>query len=259
MTRSLEDEVAYAMETPATLLPHLAYLLQDLPSLSGTEVDAVELLQEVGFPTGGTILDLGCGRGDIAIRLARVFDAQVTGVDAHAPFVEIARQSAVQAGQDGRCRFVAADLRQALSASTRFDAVLMFALGSVLGDAAETVAQLRAVARDGGYIIIDEAFRADGDDAARAHPDYPDWRTLEAELTRFGDSIAARRIRSPDAQAFNALTLQAVPKRAAELTAAHPALKDDLDRYVARQFEEVAWMEDPLLYPVVLAIRKSAA
>ena len=79
MTKTLLSEVAYAMEAPERLLPHLPYLLQDLPSLSGVEDDVVEVLREIGFPKGGAVLDLGCGRGDVAIRLAQTFDAEVNG------------------------------------------------------------------------------------------------------------------------------------------------------------------------------------
>lgn len=256
MTDTLTAEIAYAMEAPESLLPHLAYLLQDLPSLSGSETDVAEVLREVGFPAGGAILDLGCGRGDIAIRLARLFDAQVTGVDAHPPFVEHARRAADAAGLADRCRFSATDLRRALAGPPRYDAVLMIALGPLLGGPADTVAQLRAVVRDGGWIIIDDAYLADGIPVPPGYEDYPDRKTMEAGLTRFGDTIVAQRVHSPTTRAFNDLTLDAVPKRAAELVAKHPELKDDLDRYVARQFEEVALMDSPQVRPVVWAIRK---
>ncbi len=259
MTRSLKDEVAYAMETPATLLPHLAYLLQDLPSLSGTEIDAVDVLAEVGFPTGGSILDLGCGRGDIAIRLAGRFGATVTGVDAHGPFIEIARRAAGQAGLDDQCRFVAGDLRQALAGPDRFDAALMIAVGPVLGDAAETIGLLRSVVRPGGWMLIDDAYLPDGVAPTPDYADYQDRDAAEAGMTRHGDTIVARRIRSPSTHAFNELTLETVPKRAEELAAAHPELKDDLDRYVARQFKEVALMETPAVCPALWAIRKGTA
>ena len=259
MTDTLTEEIAYAMEAPASLLPHLPYLLQDLPSLSGSESDVAEVLAEIGFPTGGTILDLGCGRGDIAIPLARAFDARVTGVDAHAPFVERARQAADEAGLADRCRFSATDLRQALTGPPRFDAVLMVALGPLLGGPADTVAALRAVIRDGGWIVIDDAHLADGASAPPGYEDYPDLATMEAGLTRFGDQVVARRVLGSATRAFNDLTLTAVPKRAAELVAVHPELKDDLDRYVARQFEEVALMDSPHLCPALWAICKAVA
>ena len=258
MTKTLLNEVAYAMEAPERLLPHLPYLLQDLPSLSGAEDDVVEVLSEVGFPNGGTVLDLGCGRGDIAIRVAQAFGAEVTGVDGHPPFIEIARRSAKQAGLQWRCGFVAADLRELLAKPARFDAVLMIAVGPVLGDPAKTIGMLRAVVRDGGWIIIDDAYLDDGARPSADYEDHLERAAMEAGLTHFGDTIVARRIRSPAGRSFNALALEAIPKRAAALAELHPELTDVISQYVARQIEEVALMDGHVV-PALWAIQKTAS
>ena len=57
---------------------------------------------------------------------------------------------------------------------------------------------------------------------------------------------------------FNELTLKAVPERAAILAERHPELKDAIECYVARQFEEIALMEGPLVTGL-WAIRKAGA
>lgn len=258
MTRTLLDEVAYAMEAPECLLPHLPYLLQDLPSLSGAEDDVVEVLSEVGFPSGGTVLDLGCGRGDIAIRVARALGAEVTGVDGHPPFIEIARESAQQARLQQRCRFIAADLRKSLAKPARFDAVLMIAVGSVLGDCVKTMSMLRAAVRDGGWIVIDDAYLEDGVPPSADYEDYLEREAMEAGLTHFGDAIVARRIRSPSGRLFNALALETIPKRATALVELHPELKEAINQYVARQIEEVALMDGPVV-PTLWAMQKTDA
>ncbi len=258
MTKTLLSEVAYAMEAPECLLPHLPYLLQDLPSLSGGEDDVLEMLREVGFPNGGTVLDLGCGRGDIAIRVARAFDAKVTGVDGHPPFIEIARQSAKEAGLGHRCSFIAADLREPLAQSARYDAVLMIAIGPLLGDSAKTVSMLRAVVRDGGWIIIGDGYLEDGLPPTADYEAYPAQEAMEAGLTESGDAIVARRIQSPAISRFNDLALETIPKRAAALTERHPELKEEIEQYVARQIEEVALMDGPVV-PALWAIQKTGA
>ncbi len=258
MAKTLLSEVAHAMEAPECLLPHLPYLLQDLPSLSGAEDEVVEVLHEVGFPRGGAVLDLGTGRGDIAIRVARAFDAEVTGVDAHPPFIEIARQSAKEAGLERRCRFVAADLRKSLAQPARFDAVLMIAVGPVLGDSAKTMSMLRAVVRDGGWIIIDDAYLEGGVPPTAAYENYLEREAMEAGLTQFGDEIVARRTRSPAGRLFNALALETIPKRAAVLAELHPELEGAINQYVARQIQEVALMDGPVV-PTLWAIRKADA
>lgn len=257
LTKTLMDEVGYSMEAPECLLPHLPYLLQDLPSLSGGEDEVVEVLKEVNFPVGGTVLDLGCGRGDISMRVARAFDAEVTGVDGHPPFIEIARQSAAEAMLESRCRFIAEDLRMCLAKPARFDAVLMIAVGPVLGDSAKTMSMLRTVVRDGGWIIIGDGYLEDDVPPSVEYEGLLEQEAVEDGLTHFGDAIVARRIKSPVWKSFNALALETIPKRAVELIELHPELKDAINQYVARQFQEVSLMDGPVV-PALWAIQKSA-
>lgn len=50
---------------------------------------------------GDRALDLGCGFGDTTRRLAELTGAPAVGVDVAAPFVELARREAEEAGDDG--------------------------------------------------------------------------------------------------------------------------------------------------------------
>jgi len=257
VTTALETEIAFAMEAEAALLTHLPFLLQDLPSLSGAHEDIIDVLTEVGLPKASAVLELGCGRGDILIRVAKAFDAHVTGIDGHAGFVQQAREAAAAAGLSRRCRFVVGDLRGAFAETARYDALLMIAVGPVLGDMATTIGALRALTKPGGLMVIDDAYLMDGaQPPTSAYASYADRATTEAALTRFGDAIIARRERGPDLTAFNTLTLTTVPKRAEELKAIHPELAADLDTYVARQFEEVALSDGPVV-PAIWALRRA--
>jgi 2-polyprenyl-3-methyl-5-hydroxy-6-metoxy-1,4-benzoquinol methylase len=56
--------------------------------------------------THGHVVDLGCGPGDIAIRLARALpDLLITGVDASGPMIDIAEQAVAAQGLSERIRF----------------------------------------------------------------------------------------------------------------------------------------------------------
>lgn len=70
-----------------------------------------------GIPPGGTILDLGCGAGEpmAAYMIERGFD--VTGVDASAPLLAMARRRFPQA------RWLQTDIRE-LHTGVQYDAVL---------------------------------------------------------------------------------------------------------------------------------------
>lgn len=195
--RHLSEEIADSLEAPVRLLPVIAELLQDLPSLSGAE------------------------------RLSRSWKA--------------ARRMAHGRGLADRCQFRWGDLRTALAADS-YSAVLMIALGPVLGGAAETVARLRPTIRAGGVMVIDDAYlRAAGE---RSTTGCDDVVATERELTSVGDEIEARLERGTSSDWFDRLTLEAIPRRAAALARERPALASDLARYVERQRFETL-MIDP--------------
>lgn len=103
----------------------------------------------------GTVLDLGCGTGGHAIRLARRGHA-VTGVDRSEDMIAIARRKAAEAG--AAVSFRAGDMRDAHVGRT-FDVVLILfaALGYQTEDAAVagTLANARRHLRRGGLLLID--------------------------------------------------------------------------------------------------------
>ncbi len=71
-------------------------------------------LKEHGAGSGSRILDLGCGKGAVAIAMARALGCRVTGIDACAPFIEKARERASALGAADRGRFRGGDIQIAV-------------------------------------------------------------------------------------------------------------------------------------------------
>jgi ubiquinone/menaquinone biosynthesis C-methylase UbiE len=72
----------------------------------------------------GAILDLGCGPGDIVLRLARAFPAcDVTGLDGSAAMLEFARAALAESGLEDRVRFVRGLLPGAQLPRPRYQAI----------------------------------------------------------------------------------------------------------------------------------------
>jgi ubiquinone/menaquinone biosynthesis C-methylase UbiE len=112
------------------------------------------LLARCPFPAGARVLELGCGAGDLSLRLAeRGLDA--TGVDVSPAAVEWARQKAASRGLAAafRVRDVP-DLRD--FADSGFDGVLDgYCLHCVIGpDRAKVLAAARRVLRPGGLLHV---------------------------------------------------------------------------------------------------------
>jgi len=100
---------------------------------------------------GADVLDLACGHGRIANRLA-ARGARVVGLDADAFFLERARQG----GQD--VEYLQGDMRALPWSEPRFDAVVLWftAFGYFDDEAnAGVLRGIRSVLRDGGRLVMD--------------------------------------------------------------------------------------------------------
>lgn len=124
------------------------------------EVHLLEALFATHGVSGGSVLDLGCGTGQHAIRLARL-GHEVTGVDRSPDMLRIARVKAEQTLDETSPQptFVEGDITSVRIARAEFDvALMMFAvLGYQITNAAvrASLATVRAHLRHGGLFVCD--------------------------------------------------------------------------------------------------------
>ena len=171
MERILEPEV---MDDAAHAL---AYARADFADVNRGFVDRFR----TAFPdlAGSRVVDLGCGPGDIAIRLARVLPAlAVTAVDASVPMLDLARAAMREAGLERTLRLVGARLPALPFRSGSFDAVIA---NSLLHHLAEPTVFWREVQRLGrpraGVLVMD-----------LCRPDSPSHARERVELHAGGES-----------------------------------------------------------------------
>jgi 2-polyprenyl-3-methyl-5-hydroxy-6-metoxy-1,4-benzoquinol methylase len=119
---------------------------------------------------GGRIADIGCGQGFSTIAIAQAFpNASVDGIDADPASIADATRHAVEAGLDGRVRFLHAD---AAELTGPYDLIVIL---EALHDMARPADALRAaraaLAPGGAVLVVDEkvadTFTAPGDEVER--------------------------------------------------------------------------------------------
>jgi ubiquinone/menaquinone biosynthesis C-methylase UbiE len=100
------------------------------------------------------VLDLGCGVGDVSLRIAKLVGPTglVVGVDESAEDIDTAERRATVAGQCYWTRFVTADL-ETFMPHGRFDVVVVHRTFSIEREGA-TLSRLSSWLRPDGIIII---------------------------------------------------------------------------------------------------------
>ena len=238
----VDGSIAHAMETDVRLLPLLPELLADIWELGTSSEDVIAALQSAGAESGSTALDLGCGKGAVAVALAERLGLGVEGVDAFAPFLESARGLAKDRGVSSKCVFREGDIRQILARGMEdeeFDVVLLLSVGPLSGDHRKTVGDLRRLVRKGGLIVIDDGFLAEGVTELPHAEGYAGYDETLRRLTAWGDELVHEIVASAEeTRAVNETNSELIRKRALELERKNPVLAPLIDEYVARQEHE---------------------
>jgi ubiquinone/menaquinone biosynthesis C-methylase UbiE len=137
-----------------------AYAEADFEEVNEAFVE--DLLEVAGDATAISIVDLGCGPGDIPRRIREARPAwRVVAVDASRPMLRLGRSAAPEV------RFVQADAKALPFPSATFDLVLS---NSILHHVSDPVVFWRAAvaaARPGGLLFVRDLMRPDSPESAQ--------------------------------------------------------------------------------------------
>jgi len=131
-----------------------AYFLEDDETLEQAQHNKRRLLAaKLNLAPGQTILDIGCGWGDLALYLAGLEDVEVTGVTLSREQADLAQARAREAGLDGRVRFALKDYREVQG---RFDRIVSVGMFEHVGvhHYGEFFGKLNALMEDDGLALI---------------------------------------------------------------------------------------------------------
>ena len=142
----------------------------------------LRLLDRIGFPLGGSAVELGCGpRGNLALLAERVgADGRVVGVERRASAVEQARRRA-EHGPPGVVEICHGDARATGLPRRAFDLVTMTMVLFTVPRPEGIVAEAAALVRPGGVVALHE-----GDIVAHlCDPPHVAWDRLRDAIERY--------------------------------------------------------------------------
>jgi SAM-dependent methyltransferase len=158
MKRTPEPEL---MDTPAQAR---AYAAADFSEPNALFVE--RFLDLIGEPATASVIDLGCGPGDICIRLARARSGwRFVGLDAGPNMLYLAEAAVANAGLDSSIELIRAHLPQELPGG-HFDAVVSNSLLHHLPEAQSLWRSIRELAKRGCFVQVMDLARPDNARAA---------------------------------------------------------------------------------------------
>ena len=237
--KSLEESVVNALDgSDKDLYPYLPYILQDIWEI-GTDPDVVIALIAEYFSnyTDLKILDLGCGKGAVSVKLAQHYQCSCRGIDAMSDFIQTAKEKAEEFGVEGHCLFEVGDIRESLNHLPESDIIILGAIGPVLGDYRQTLTTLNRLLKPDGVFIIDDAYIENSSEFS--HPLILKYDELIRQIESAGMRLIENRVVSnQEVVESDDLILSSLKKRCAELTEKFPEKKQLFDEYVnIQEFE----------------------
>lgn len=109
---------------------------------------------------GARALDLGCGRGELSLRIIERFRARVTAIDLSALMLDAARARAQERGVLEHLQWHQLDIADYNPEPATFDFTAMLGGGGISGGVAGVCARLARWTRPGGHVLVGEGYWA---------------------------------------------------------------------------------------------------
>ncbi len=243
-----QKSVADSLETKPALLVHMPYLLQDLWSLGSSVEPICQMVGKLNLKSGGMgILDLGCGKGAVGIKIASACGIKVTGIDLMQEFLMDAREKAKTFSVSHLCTFITADIHRYVKSPHFFELVILASLGGIFGSIKQTIKILRTQVVERGYIIIDDGFlKSKKRINRRGYSHYRNHEETIKALTMFGDQLLEEVDTSAVNSEINWQYLEKITNRARELIARLPELRGELEAYIRLQADECTIIDNEI-------------
>jgi SAM-dependent methyltransferase len=100
------------------------------------------------------VLDLGCGRAELALRIIERFGSTVIAIDHSSYMLDAARERAEWTGALGRLHLDDTDIRDFRADPETFHCAVMLDAGGIAGGMAGICRTLRGWTRPGGYVLV---------------------------------------------------------------------------------------------------------
>ncbi|MDP2162193.1 MAG: class I SAM-dependent methyltransferase, partial [Flavobacterium sp.] len=202
------------------------------------------------------ILDLGCGKGAVSIKVAQKYGGHCYGIDAIPEFIDYAKEKAIEYKVGHLCAFITGDIREKVKALPTYDIIILGAIGPVFGDYYTTLTTLSKCLAKSGIFIIDDGYIENNSDYS--HPLIQKQEIIFRQIDSAGmqlieDYIFQKdEIKDSDDYIFEKLKM-----RCDELIENYPDKKELFLNYIKKQEDENDVLENKVVCTTMVIKRKN--
>jgi cyclopropane fatty-acyl-phospholipid synthase-like methyltransferase len=219
-------------------------LLQDLWEIGASPEIVIKLLKESEVvKTDSKILDLGCGKGAVLIKLVKEFGCQGHGIDALPEFIEEARQYAQKNKVEKNCIFEIGDIRRVVDQLKEYDGLILGSIGPVFGNIKTTLIMAKKCIKDDGFILLDDGYLSN--ESELNNPIYLNEAETLKQIDEAKMKIVNQQEISPEfIKKSNKMIYNHIHKRSQELMKKYPKDQSLFEGYLKSQEEENDLLEN---------------
>lgn len=254
---SVEESAVVALDgSDKELFPYLPYILQDLWEIgSDPEIIIKAVKRHKGKESALKLLDLGCGKGAVSVRVAEELGCECFGIDAIEAFIREAEQKASEHGVDELCTFAVGDIRKIIGTAARYDIIVLGSIGPVFGDYFSTLTSISRVLEDDGIIIVDDGYIPSDSDFA--HPQVLRRDAILKQISDAGMRLVDEIINQPeDIKSSDDYIFEKIENRCQELIRQYHDKKQLFEGYIEKQREENDVLENRIVCSTMIVKRQ---
>lgn len=245
--KDLKESIAESLDAnDNAIIEYLPYILQDLWEFGADPETMMNIVKEHINNKDLNILDLGCGKGAVSIKLAKEFNCKIKGIDAVPEFIEEANKYAKLFNVECQCQFITGDIRTKINELKEFDLVILGAIGPVLGNMLETLNKLSPVLKKNGFVLMDDGYLED--DSSTEYSRCLRKTDFYNQIKDAGYKIIYEDIFNKDTlEESDDFIFDSIKKRIDELIEKYPDKKELFLGYIAKQEYENDMIENELI------------
>jgi cyclopropane fatty-acyl-phospholipid synthase-like methyltransferase len=252
--KTLEESIATAMDLnkDVAIVPHLPYILQDFWEM-GTPSEAIInlIIKHYKNYSKCNVLDLGCGKGAVSVRLAAALKCNCHGIDGIPEFIEVSKAKAEEHDVAKLCQFEVGDIREKIEELDKFDVIVLGAIGQVFDNYYKTLITLSKHLKTNGIIIIADAYTEDSN--TFQHPEILSRQDILKQVSlakmELIDEVESKQSNSSE-------EFENLEKRCKELMRKHTKKASIFENYIQSQAEEYDILENKVIGSIMVFKRE---